>query len=180
MNKAIMQYYELNLRLYSDFTNFFINFFSVPGSYLWSHSACSCYDFLVFSSHQQNLTLSLSFLTLTFWRVLELASYVIEYPQFRFVWLDWGCTFLGRIPYVIHPLSASDQGTYVLWLVILTLITWLRCCLPSFYSGMLSFPFVNVLGKICDYENSLFLLKLLSANMSIHQWILPMKIIVLI
>ena len=42
----------------------------------------------------------------------------------------------------------------------------------------LLFSFVNDFGEIpCDYENILFLLKLLTTNFSIHQWLSPKAIV---
>ena len=47
----------------------------------------------------------------------------------------------------------------------------------KFLSVELLFSFVNDLWEIpCDYENILFLLKLLTTNFSSHLWVLPMTI----
>ena len=55
--------------------------FSAVGLSLESHVAVSCCEASDFSNQSQCLSLSLSFMNLTFWKLL--ASYIVECPSFR-------------------------------------------------------------------------------------------------
>lgn len=78
-----------------------------------------------------------------------------------FSWLDRGSAFGWIQERVLLPVRQA-RGHASLQ-VVLTSNTWSRWCLASLYTVKLLSSFVNDLGEIfCDFENSLFLLKLLT------------------
>lgn len=79
----------------------------------------------------------------------------------------------------MHPFKRKVMWTWPM-VVMITLITWLRYCLPDFSTiKLLFFSFyLNIFGKILsDYANILFINIFLPIDFSIHQWFLPVSVI---
>lgn len=115
-------------RLGNNFTNYPIDIF-----FLWILLAFTCCDSLVYPNLGYSSCLSLSFMTL-------MASYFVEWPSFWvpryfFSGLGCGCAFLAGTHRSECPSRHFSSGEHLVGVSsagVVTGVTWLRWCLPSF------------------------------------------------